>query len=309
MSKTAFRCAMGILAGAGTLLAVSKGCVSDDVTRRSVEGTPPKTPGASVSPSPYALSEDRRPGAPATLVKWRGRVRFHERFNSLEVGRGKRWGWKSAAYSDCLHNSGRYKLDRLDRRALRVRRGALDITATPAGAGRWRTGLITTGDSCGSGGKGFAVRQGDLVVARVRLPGARRGSWPGMWTWRRGNNEVDLFEWHADHPDILEFVSHPARTVKFFRSRGVGRGRWVDIAVHLGRKDTRWFTAPAGRRMRLAFADGKGIEKGFRAHLVVNLSVSDGKLHPRPADRRPIRFRVAWIKVIGNAALHVGRGG
>lgn len=72
--------------------------------------------------------------------------------------------------------------------------------------GSWDTGLLTTEGSQ----EAFTVRSGDVLEARVRLPG-EIGAWPAIWTWRDGDQEIDVFEYHPEHPD---------------RVRGT-LGRWV----------------------------------------------------------------------------------
>ncbi|WP_018658067.1 hypothetical protein [Actinomadura flavalba] len=225
------------------------------------------------------------------------RVVLHEPFDRLRVGPGKLWGWQSGAYRHCHTNPDGFKLDRLSTGALDVRDGRLTITATPGARGYWRTGLLATGDACGSGGNGFEVRTGDVIKARVRLPTVRTGAWPAIWTWRDGRNEVDLFEWHSDRPDTLEFANHAGGSGKFWSHPAVDRGMWLDAAVRLGEKRVSWYVATPGQPLRRVHTDRKGVGPDFHAHLVVSLSADDGELHARPAPGLPFSFTVTGLTV------------
>ncbi|GAA4056454.1 hypothetical protein [Nonomuraea soli] len=208
------------------------------------------------------------------------------------------WGWQTGAYPDCRTNPDNNKLDLLSKRALAFSRGRLRITASKARDGRWQTGLVTTGDSCGSGGLGFEVITDDLVTARVKLPRSNTGAWPGIWTWREGGNEVDLFEWHSDRPHTLEFVNHLRGDGKYWTDPAVvDRGKWLNVAVHLGRRQVTWYVGSTRGRMRRVFADRFGVGPGFRAHLIVNLSVDDGRLHASPQTSSPFTFQIDSVAV------------
>ncbi|POM26761.1 hypothetical protein BTM25_11680 [Actinomadura rubteroloni] len=233
-----------------------------------------------------------RPYAPS-----RGRVPLHDTFERLDLGTGRRWGWRSAAYPDCTTNRKNFKLDSLSRAALSTPSGRLAVTASPLPGGRWRTGLLSTGDSCGSGGDGFEVRTGDVITTRVRLPTARYGAWPGIWTWRQGGNEVDVFEWHSDRPNTLEFANHVKDSACFCASPLVRRGAWLDIAVRLGARRVTWYLGRPPGPLRAVHSDRKGVGARFHAHLVIGMSVDDGTLHFRPDRTVPFTFEVASITV------------
>ncbi|MEU5881183.1 hypothetical protein [Spirillospora sp. NPDC047279] len=220
-----------------------------------------------------------------------------ERFGEPGLGPPGRWGWKTGAYPGCVSNPRDHKLDRLSARALATSSGVMTITARPQGDGGWRTGLLTTGDSCGSGGSGFEVRTGDVLGARVRLPDVGTGAWPGIWTWREGGNEIDLFEWHADRPDTLEFVNHVRGTGTFWTSPLVDRGAWLDIAVRIGASRLTWYAGRPARPLAAVHHEDRGVGPGFRAHLVASLSVDDGRLHREPAPGESFSFQIASIQV------------
>ncbi len=251
------------------------------------DAPPPKGPVTiqTVGPNGRALAPDT------------GRVPLRDTFTTLDVGPGRRWGWRSAAYPDCTTNRGNFKLDSLSPAALSTATGHLAVTATPLPNGRWQTGLLSTGDSCGSGGTGFEVRTGDLVTTRVRLPSARSGAWPGIWTWREGGNEVDVFEWHADKPDTLEFANHVREGGCFCASPLVRRGVWLDVAVRFGERRVVWYLGRPPGPMRAVHADRRGVGPDFHAHLVVGMSVDDGRLHRRPERGATFTFEVASITV------------
>ncbi|WP_433331186.1 glycoside hydrolase family 16 protein [Spirillospora sp. CA-294931] len=223
---------------------------------------------------------------------------FLEEFTGPSIGPGLRWGWKTGAYPGCVTNRPNWKLDHLDPSAITYRHGKLRIRAAPRPDGDlWTTGLLTTGDSCGSGGRGFQVRTDDLVVARLRLPTARVGAWPAIWTWRDGRNEIDVFEWHSDRPHRLEFVNHVRGGAKFWTSPIVRPGAWLDVAVRLGPRSLTWYVAPAGEQLVPTYSDTRGVGTGFHAHLVVNLSINSGRYHPPPASPDPITFEVDAVRV------------
>ncbi|WP_308287144.1 hypothetical protein [Actinomadura parmotrematis] len=247
----------------------------------------------------------------ARLVPVQGRTAvLAEDFARPRIGPDRRWGWKSGAYPDCPTNPADFKLDRLTRSALATADGVLTVTATPqqaaatAQAERWRTGLVSTGDTCASGGNGFQVRTGDVVAARVRLPQTTSGAWPGIWTWRAGGNEIDLFEWHADRPDTLEFANHTrdhilgrAGTGMFWTWPGIRPGRWLDVAVRLGARRVTWYVGLPPGPLRAVHGDERGVGPDFHAHLAAGLSIDDGRLHARPTGPRPITFRIASLTV------------
>ncbi|MFJ6213790.1 beta-glucanase [Streptomyces sp. NPDC092296] len=221
---------------------------------------------------------------------------LRDEFEQLDLGDDGTWGWQSGAYSGCDTNRGNHKLDRLTPDALSVDDGVLDITARRAADGMWETGLLTTGDSCGSGGNGFTERTGDVVVAHVQLPGPE-GGWPGIWSWRDGKNELDLFEWHAAHPHRLELVNHVADAGHYWTSSLVRPHGWLWIGVHLGAGNVTWYAGASQKAMRAIWSDGKGVGGKFRAHPVINLSVDDGRYLPKPRRDAVLHFRVGSFSV------------
>ncbi|MGF1427426.1 beta-glucanase [Kitasatospora sp. LaBMicrA B282] len=168
-------------------------------------------------------------------------------------------------------NRGDHKLDRLVAAYCPDGR----FTATRSWFGRlWNCNLLTTEGSP----QGFRVRTGDTLRARVTLP-TGLGAWPAIWTWRDGGNEVDLFEYHPDHPDLLEVTNHLRGSAFYWHGAdaGVAPGATVDLAATLGADSVDWYLGDT-----LLHADGAGVGPDWSAHLIVNLSVSDGTYHPAP---------------------------
>jgi hypothetical protein len=145
--------------------------------------------------------------------------------------------------------------------------------ATRRKDGLWSTGLLTTEGSEDD----FQVRAGDVLETRVRLP-AEVGAWPAIWTWRDGGQEIDVFEYHPDNPDLLEFSNHVRGGHLYHHDEAVRPGGPVDLRVEFGARSVVWWLN--GTQI---FADRRGVGRRWHAHLIVNLSVSAGRYHPRPA--------------------------
>ncbi|MEU7057014.1 beta-glucanase [Streptomyces sp. NPDC046197] len=144
--------------------------------------------------------------------------------------------------------------------------------ATRRDDGLWDTGLLTTEGS----GEGFVVRTGDVLRTRVRLP-TETGAWPAIWTWRDGDQEIDVFEYHPDNPDLLEFSNHVGGGHLDHRDAAVCPGGWIDLKVRFGADDVVW-----SLNGRPVFADHRGVGDDWYAYLIVNLSVCAGRYHPPP---------------------------
>ncbi|MEU0227551.1 beta-glucanase [Streptomyces sp. NPDC006284] len=164
------------------------------------------------------------------------------------------------------------KLDHLTADPAYSRTGRFRATRRPDGL--WEAGLLTTEESP----DGFMVRTGDLLEATVRLP-VGLGAWPAIWTWRDGGNEVDVFEYHPDNPDLLELTNHVRRGQAYVRDEAVRPGGRIDLAVLFGRNSVVW--SLNGRQVH---SDGRGVGSRWHASLIVNLSVCAGRYHPPPED-------------------------
>ncbi|MFJ9742939.1 beta-glucanase [Streptomyces sp. NPDC101166] len=180
---------------------------------------------------------------------------------------GRSWAYPDGGPT----NRGDNKLDHLTADPSYSRTGTFRATRRPDGL--WDTGLLTTEGSA----EGFMVRTGDRLDARVRLP-AEVGAWPAIWTWRDGDNEVDVFEYHPDNPDLLELTNHVRLANRYLRDRTVRPGGIVDLSVTFGRRSVVW--SLNGKQV---FADGQGVGREWRAYLIVNLSVCAGRYHPAPS--------------------------
>jgi hypothetical protein len=201
---------------------------------------------------------------------------------------GSQWvAGRSWAYPDGGPvNPGDNKLDHLVADPAYSRAGI--FRATPRPDGDWDTGLLTTEGS----EEGFMVRAGDVLEARVRLP-EQVGAWPAIWTWRDGGNEIDVFEYHPDNPDLLELSNHVREAHLYYRDPTIRPGGWVDLKVEFGARSVVWWVD--GVRV---FADRRGVGRRWSAYLIVNLSVCAGRYHPAPGpDVREIRFEVAHLRV------------
>ncbi len=183
-------------------------------------------------------------------------------------------------------NPGDNKLDHLTDDPAYSRSGV--FRATPRPDGRWTAGLLTTEGSA----EGFLVRTGDVLEARVRLP-VEIGAWPAIWTWRDGGQEIDVFEYHPDNPDLLELSNRVRGRHHYFRDPAVRPGAWIDFRVEFGARSVVWWVNGAR-----AFDDRRGVGRSWRAHLIVNLSVCAGRYHPAPeAGTAEMSYEVTELRV------------
>lgn len=195
---------------------------------------------------------------------------------------GRSWAYPDGGPT----NPGDNKLDHLTEDPTYSRTGA--FRATRRADGNWDAGLLTTEGSP----EGFLVRAGDVLEARVRLP-EETGAWPAIWTWLDGGQEVDVFEYHPDNPDLLELSNRVRGRHHYFRDPAVRPGAWVDFRVEFGARSVVWWVN--GARV---FDDGRGVGPSWRAHLIVNLSVCAGRYHPAPdAGASEMSYEVADLRV------------
>ncbi|MFD8148327.1 beta-glucanase [Streptomyces sp. NPDC059708] len=183
-------------------------------------------------------------------------------------------------------NPGDNKLDHLTADPSYSRGGTFRATRRPDG--NWDTGLLTTEGS----DQGFMVRTGDVLEARVRLP-TETGAWPAIWTWRDGGQEIDVFEYHPDNADLLELSNHVREAHRYYHDPNVRPGAWIDLRVEFGKRAVVWWVN--GVR---AFSDGRGVGRGWRAYLIVNLSVCAGRYHPAPGpEQTEMSYEVSELRV------------
>jgi hypothetical protein len=178
------------------------------------------------------------------------------------------------------------KLDHLVADPAYCRTGTFRATRRPDGA--WDAGLLTTEGSDDD----FLVRAEDVLETRVRLP-TEFGAWPAVWTWRDGGQEIDVFEYHPDNPDLLEFSNHVRGGHRYHRDEAVRPGAWVDLRVEFGARSVVWWV-----NGKCVFADRHGVGADWHAHLIVNLSVCAGCYHPPPVvEVSAMDFEVAHLLV------------
>jgi hypothetical protein len=212
----------------------------------------------------------------------KGEIVFNEDFQDLQVGENKKWGWKTGAYEFCTRNPKNNKYDNLTTDAMKVIDGNLHIKATKNQDGSWNTGLLTTGDSCDSGGNQFLVKPGDFMLTHVKLPTGNVGAWPGFWTWKDGGNEIDAFEWHSDKPHILEFTNHVNPAVNYYENKTlIGSGKWIYIGVKLGVNSNTWYVGSTKDDLQAVWSDQTGVGANWSAYMIANLSVSSDNRAPK----------------------------
>ncbi|MFE9426752.1 beta-glucanase [Kitasatospora sp. NPDC006697] len=200
-----------------------------------------------------------------------------------DFGSAEQWvAGRTSAYPDMgPTNRSDHKLDRLNRNYCPD--GVFSATRRYFG-GLWSCNLLTTENSP----EGFQLRTGDLLHARIRLPTAL-GAWPAIWTWRDGGNEVDVFEYHADHPAMLELSNHVRDTHLYWdgSAAGIAPGAAFDLTTRFGADSVDWTVNGTP-----VFQDAQGVGPDWQAYLIVNLSVADGFYHPAPLLTGP--RRLSW---------------
>ncbi|MFE4367724.1 beta-glucanase [Streptomyces sp. NPDC056835] len=211
--------------------------------------------------------------------------RFTADFSSTEQWvAGRSWAYPDGGPT----NPGDNKLDHLVPDAEYSRGGV--FRATSRSDGYWNAGLLTTEGSP----EEFTIRTGDVLETRVQLP-TETGAWPAIWTWLDGGNEIDIFEYHPDNPHLLELSNHVRGSERYYTHPAIGPGARVELKVEFRSRTVVWWVN--GRRV---FADGRGVGRDWRAHLIVNLSVCAGRYHPAP---RPgvtaMSYRVDYLRVYG----------
>ncbi|MFJ6482384.1 MULTISPECIES: beta-glucanase [unclassified Streptomyces] len=195
---------------------------------------------------------------------------------------GRSWAYPNGGPT----NTGDNKLDYLVADPSYSRTGTFRATRRPDG--KWNAGLLTTEGS----DEGFMVRTGDVLESRVRLP-SEIGAWPAIWTWLDGGNEIDVFEYHPDNPDLLELSNHVRGGSRYHRDSSIAPGGWIDLKVEFGSRSVVWWVN--GTRV---FADRRGVGRNWRAYLIVNLSVCAGRYHPAPAPGvSQMSYAVEYLRV------------
>ncbi len=91
-----------------------------------------------------------------------------------------------------------------------VKNGILTIEARRGEDGRWRSGMLSTWDVCGSG----EVLEEGYFEIRLKLP-SETGFWPSFWligvnSEGQGTAEIDVFEYHTGNSRFSTgIIKHP----------------------------------------------------------------------------------------------------
>lgn len=217
---------------------------------------------------------------------------FSDEFNA-PISASK-WTGRTSAYGLGNMNPSNDKLDIVTPGAITVADGRARFTATRsdapfplAGVKGYTTGLLTTENSSA----GFRVRPDDYLETRVQLP-KEKGAWPALWTWSGDTTEVDVFEYHPSNPRLLEFVNHTLEPPTYrYADDQVQPGRWVTIGALIGTENVTWYVDNVP-----VWSDHTGVGRRWSAHIILNLSVNAGKLHPRPT-AKTFSLSADWVRV------------
>ena len=250
------------------------------------------TPGATTPPPTTT------PGTlPSNHPAYNKPVAFGDEFDTLSLG--SRWGYSTTAYQYGTRNPNYYKRDYVTPAAMKIENGQMVMTATQRDSFYWNTGLLTTEPSS-TGGNGFRVKAGDFVVNRVMLPVGNTGAWPGLWTWDGPDAEVDVFEWHSDNPDLLEFTTHlrdDSPNHYHTDANLIGPGKYVWIGTKLGATNNTWYVGSTLENMQPIWSDGVGMGT-TQPYLIANLSLNSGPYHTSPSSTGgPITYKIDSVRV------------
>ncbi|MFI0900635.1 beta-glucanase [Streptomyces sp. NPDC020983] len=186
---------------------------------------------------------------------------------------------RTSAYPADGRNPGDNKLDRIGPGYAPTADGA--FTARRAPDGSWHCALVSTEYAPG----GFELLPEDELTATCVVHDVQ-GAWPALWTWGRdtgrgpqpGHGEVDAFEYHPDHPRMLELTNH-VRPSGHYAEDAVTPGVPFALRVVFGTRSVEWYADE-----RLLYADNRGVGPHWRAWPVVCVSVAAGRYgHLAPA--------------------------
>lgn len=124
-------------------------------------------------------------------------ILFSDEFNGTSVDTSK-WSFTSSAESNCdangCSNPGNQQLEYNQGKNCTVSGGLLTITAKreTAGGRPWTSCMLHSKPQ-------FKTM---FLETRAKLP-AKKGFWPGFWTWNGPQDEVDVFEYYSDNKTKL----------------------------------------------------------------------------------------------------------
>lgn len=185
-------------------------------------------------------------------------------------------------------NPGDYKADRLGPGPSSS--GTFTAARRTDGSGLWDAPLVTTEFSPNA----FQLHAGDQIDADIYLPSNAAGSWPAIWTWSNGDNEVDAFEWHPDTA-VWEFTNHLASPPTSHYGPAAVAVTSHHLTCVIGTGSVVWYVD--GTQV---FSDGKGVPANWSAYLIVNLSVAstNNPYHSGPmAGTNSLSFQVSNLTV------------
>lgn len=163
----------------------------------------------------------------------------------------------------------------------------------------WVADLVTTEYSKNN----FKIKTNDELSATVTVYGGetQMGAWPAIYTWdgsgaNTGMGEVDIFEYHAENPRLLELTNHVSGNGKNLDGL-VTSGLPFTIKVVFGNQvsgGVRWFVNDNN-----VYTDTAGVPDTWSANIVVSLSISKGMWgHPPPSPTtKELYFRVQNLQV------------
>ncbi|GAM24515.1 hypothetical protein SAMD00019534_076900 [Acytostelium subglobosum LB1] len=199
-------------------------------------------------------------------------------------------------------NAKDHKLDYLNPNCISFKDSNVVFTAQDAGfkisgfpqggsLGAWYTAFITTEFSP----NGFQVKTNDYLEGKFYLP-PNIGAWPALWTWKDGNGEIDVFEYHPDNPNLLELSNHVNKASEYYTNAStIAPNKWITIGALLGANSVKWYVNGVN-----VWSDNTGVGNGFQSYINLNLSLDDGypeNNHPGPTAGQIITFSTDYVGV------------
>lgn len=168
------------------------------------ESQPVPSSGQEAEPSVAVVSPVAQnmgmPQPPAIGGTWN--LAFSDEFNGTAVDAAK-WSFTSSAESTCdaegCSNPGNQQLEYNWGKNCSVAGGILTITAKREqhGSSAWTSCMLHSKPQF----------QTMYLETRAKLP-AKKGFWPGFWTWNSPSDEVDIFEYYSDNKTKIYLTDH-----------------------------------------------------------------------------------------------------